>query len=91
MSSVDPDAEPTSSGWILQPGRQDLTATATSSDGFFNPSQSSSVAAEEGSLATVSPEATQAAAAPAAAHEHQGDGGIEENLHEMVEGLDASA
>lgn len=81
MSLVDPSASSTS-GWILQPGRQQATATESSSVESVIPSgngETPTVAALDSS-----PQAT----APAEGHEHDGDGSIEENLHLLVDDLE---
>lgn len=80
MSSVDPEAT-SSSAYILQPGRQQATAT----DGSNSPSAGTN---------EVAPSATAIEASTAQtnppAHQHDGDGSIEEALHLLVDGFEAS-
>lgn len=81
MSSVDPDATPTSSAYILQPPSQQAT-TAPATTATASPDvDSASSSVERISLQLTRP------AEGAAAHEHDGDGSIEENLHQFAKDL----
>lgn len=81
MSSVDPEAS-TSSAYILQPGRQQATATSDSND-------ASSTSTSESVVSATGFEASSAQAT-GSAHTHNGDGSIEEALHLLVEDIQSA-
>lgn len=93
MSSVDPNATPTSSAYILQPPSSEGGSVNQQATSTINAGQATSLALtrEEviGNAAAATPSASDT---PASAHDHTEDNDetIEANLHEFVEGVNSS-